>query len=146
MHCHFWRWVLREEHLKQQEDQKEVAALGSRADIEKALEQLEQRKRKYELMEEQVDLSDDGQVSTSDKESRALIQHHNVVEVSYNSQAAVDDWIFRWCWFSLTFDEMSIFGIMRPGQLVYKAPSFLVYIPVEKYTKIQLKSIPVVIA
>lgn len=29
-------------------------------------------------------------MSTSDKESRALIQHHNVVEVSYNSQTAVD--------------------------------------------------------
>jgi hypothetical protein len=37
-----------------------------------------------------VDLSDDGQVSTSDRESRALIQHHNVVEVSYNCQTAVD--------------------------------------------------------
>jgi hypothetical protein len=76
--------------LLEQEDQKEAAALGSRADIEKALEQLEQRKGKYEQMEEQVEQSDDGQVSTSDKDSRALIQHHNVVEVSYNSQAAVD--------------------------------------------------------
>ena len=77
--------------LLEGEDQKEVDDVsGSRADIAKALEQLEQRKLKYEQIEEQVDQSSDGQVSTSDAESRALIQHHNVVEVSYNCQAAVD--------------------------------------------------------
>lgn len=77
--------------LLEQEDQKEAHDVtGSRADIEKTLEQLEQRKRWYERMEEQVEQSSDGQVSTSDAESRALIQHHNVVEVSYNCQAAVD--------------------------------------------------------
>lgn len=35
-------------------------------------------------------VSDDGQVSTTDEESRALIQHRNIVEVSYNIQSAVD--------------------------------------------------------
>lgn len=64
--------------------------MSFRADIQQALKELEQRKLRYEQLEEQVDLSDDGQVSTSDPESRALIQHHNVVEVSYNCQTAVD--------------------------------------------------------
>ncbi|AHM59323.1 transposase IS1182 family protein [Flammeovirgaceae bacterium 311] len=78
--------------LLEQEDQKEAGDLrgGSRAEIEKILEQLEKRKLWYEQLEEQVEQSDDGQVSTSDKESRAMIQHHNVVEVSYNSQTATD--------------------------------------------------------
>ncbi|AHM59089.1 transposase IS1182 family protein [Flammeovirgaceae bacterium 311] len=77
--------------LLEEEDQKEAHDVkGSRADIEVALKHLEKRKLKYEQMEKEVAQSDDGQVSTSDKESRALIQHHNVVEVSYNSQAAVD--------------------------------------------------------
>jgi hypothetical protein len=37
-----------------------------------------------------VKASDDGQVSTTDAESRALIIHRNIVEVSYNTQTAVD--------------------------------------------------------
>jgi transposase len=76
----------------EEEDLKEAAGLScsSRAEIKTTLEQLEKRKLWYEQLEEQVDLSDDGQVSTSDPDSRALIQHHNVVEVSYNCQTAIE--------------------------------------------------------
>ncbi|EMR03923.1 IS1182 family transposase [Cesiribacter andamanensis] len=78
--------------LLEEEDQKEAAGLSSssRAEIEKGLEQLQKRKRWYEQLEEQVDLSCDGQVSTSDGDSRGLLLHHNVVEVGYNCQTAVD--------------------------------------------------------
>lgn len=58
--------------------------------MNQALEQLAARKLKYEALTQAVKASDDGQVSTTDAESRALILHRNIVEVSYNSQTAVD--------------------------------------------------------
>lgn len=60
-------------------------------DIQAKLEQLKERKFNYELIEKEIEKSDDGQVSTTDPESRALIINKNIVEVSYNVQAAVDD-------------------------------------------------------
>lgn len=60
-------------------------------DIQKKLNQLKERKINYQVIRKQTEQSDDGQVSTTDAESKALIINKNIVEVSYNTQTAVDD-------------------------------------------------------
>ncbi|MEK7743349.1 MAG: transposase, partial [Elusimicrobiota bacterium] len=61
-----------------------------RQDIKKKLKQLKERKLNYEAIQKQVEQSADGQVSVTDPESKALIINKNIVEVSYNTQTAVD--------------------------------------------------------
>lgn len=60
-------------------------------DIQKKLKQLKERKINYQEIRKQIERSDDGQVSATDPESKALIINKNIVEVSYNTQAATDD-------------------------------------------------------
>lgn len=60
-------------------------------DIKKKIRQLKERKIFYEEVKKKVQTSDDGQVSATDAQSRALIINKNIVEVSYNTQTAVDD-------------------------------------------------------
>ena len=59
--------------------------------IEQKIARLKQNKIKYELLEEQLKTSGEPQVSTTDCDARALLVQGQVVEVSYNIQAAVDD-------------------------------------------------------
>ena len=58
--------------------------------IQEKIERLKQNKIKYELLEEQLIESGEPQVSTTDADARALLVQGQVVEVSYNIQAAVD--------------------------------------------------------
>lgn len=58
--------------------------------IQQKIERLKQNKIKYELLEEQLKFSGEPQVSTTDADARALLVQGQVVEVSYNIQAAVD--------------------------------------------------------
>lgn len=58
--------------------------------IQKKIERLKQNKIKYELLEEELKNSGEPQISTTDADSRALLVQGQVVEVSYNIQAAVD--------------------------------------------------------
>ncbi len=58
--------------------------------VKQKLEQLEKRKINYEHLRELSDHSIDGQVSTTDTESKAMIHRTNVVAVSYNVQTAAD--------------------------------------------------------
>jgi len=58
--------------------------------IQEKIERLKQNKIKYELLEEQLKTSGEPQISTTDADSRALLVQGQVVEVSYNIQAAVD--------------------------------------------------------
>jgi transposase len=60
-------------------------------DIESKLEKLKTQKIKYDTLQEQLNQSNEPQVSTTDSDARALLIHGQVVEVSYNTQAAVDD-------------------------------------------------------
>jgi len=60
-------------------------------DIESKLEKLKTQRIKYDTLQEQLTQSNEPQISTSDKDARALLIHGQVVEVSYNTQAAVDD-------------------------------------------------------
>lgn len=60
------------------------------SDIQQKIARLKQNKLRYELLEEQLKTSGEPQVSTTDGDSRALLVQGQVVEVSYNIQAAVD--------------------------------------------------------
>jgi transposase len=59
--------------------------------IRQKIERLKQNKIKYELLEEQLKQSGEPQISTTDADARALLVQGQVVEVSYNIQAAVDN-------------------------------------------------------
>ncbi len=54
------------------------------------IEQLQARKIDYEILEKKLQESDEPQISTTDADARALLVQGQVVEVSYNIQAAVD--------------------------------------------------------
>lgn len=58
--------------------------------IQQKIARLKQNKIKYGLLEEQLKTSGEPQVSTTDADARALLVQGQVVEVSYNIQAAVD--------------------------------------------------------
>ncbi len=59
-------------------------------EVEAALQRLMGRKIKYDDLQQQLDNTEEKQISTSDSDSRALIINKNIVEVSYNTQSAVD--------------------------------------------------------
>ena len=59
-------------------------------EVEAALQRLVERKIKYDDLQQQLDNTEEKQISTTDTDSRALIINKNIVEVSYNTQAAVD--------------------------------------------------------
>ncbi len=54
------------------------------------LEQAVGRKEFYEDVQEQVDKADDGQVSLTDPDARAVVIKRNIVKVGYSIQATVD--------------------------------------------------------
>jgi len=59
--------------------------------IQQKITRLKQNKINYQLLQEQLQASGEPQVSTTDPDARALLVQGQVVEVSYNIQAAVDD-------------------------------------------------------
>jgi hypothetical protein len=59
-------------------------------EVEAALQRLTERKIKYDDLQQQLDSTEEKQISTTDADSRALIINKNIVEVSYNTQTAVD--------------------------------------------------------
>ena len=74
--------------LEQNDIQENPVAIKN---IQQKIERLKQNKIKYEILEEQLKQSGEPQVSTTDADARALLVQGQVVEVSYNIQAAVDD-------------------------------------------------------
>jgi transposase len=61
------------------------------ANINEKLIRLKTQKIKYETLTSQLEQSGEPQVSTTDADARALLVHGQVVEVSYNTQAAIDE-------------------------------------------------------
>jgi transposase len=59
--------------------------------IQAKIDRLKTNKINYELLEEKLKASGEPQISTTDADARALLVQGQVVEVSYNIQAAVDD-------------------------------------------------------
>lgn len=58
--------------------------------IQQNIERLKQNKIRYELLEEKLKASGEPQISTTDSDARALLVQGQVVEISFNVQAAVD--------------------------------------------------------
>ena len=58
--------------------------------IQQKMELLKQNKIRYELLEEKLKASGEPQISTTDSDARALLVQGQVVEISFNMQAAVD--------------------------------------------------------
>lgn len=59
--------------------------------IAEGLKKLKERAIKYDSLQQQLDNTDDKQISTTDADSRSIIIVKNIVEVAYNTQNAVDD-------------------------------------------------------
>ena len=59
--------------------------------VKEKLARLKENKIKYELLQDKLEQSGAPQISTTDEDARALLVQGQVVEVSYNMQAAVDD-------------------------------------------------------
>lgn len=58
--------------------------------VQQKIDRLKENKIKYEALQSQMDASGENQVSTTDSDARALLVQGQVVEVSYNVQAGVD--------------------------------------------------------
>lgn len=58
--------------------------------IQQKIDRLKQNKLRYELLEEKLKASGEPQISTTDSDARALLVQGQVVEISFNIQAAVD--------------------------------------------------------
>ena len=71
-----------------QNDEKENSMTITK--IQEKIERLKKNKLGYEVLEEKLKASGEPQISTTDEDSRALLVQGQVVEVSYNIQAAVD--------------------------------------------------------
>lgn len=71
-----------------QNDQNDSAVSISK--IQEKIERLKTNRIRYELLEEKLRKSGEPQISTTDEDARALLVQGQVVEVSYNIQAAVD--------------------------------------------------------
>lgn len=78
------------DRLDREEEQSEQVRIDKEK-VQQELKKLQQRKEKYQLLEQQLRQSGEDQISTTDPDSRALILHRNIVEVSYNTQTVVDD-------------------------------------------------------
>ena len=82
------------DQISSEEDPKTTETDNGRDQIKKALESLKKSKDKYSLLESQLKEAQtcgQTQISTTDADSRALPEHMNIVNVSYNIQTGVDD-------------------------------------------------------
>jgi transposase len=59
--------------------------------IQQGLEKLKERTIKYDTLQEQLNNTDDRQISSTDADSRSILITKSIVEVAYNVQNAVDD-------------------------------------------------------
>lgn len=59
--------------------------------ITEGLKKLQERSIKYDTLQQQLDATEDKQISTTDTDSRSILVTKAIVEVAYNVQNAVDD-------------------------------------------------------
>lgn len=59
--------------------------------IKEGLAKLKERTLKYDSIQQQLNNTDDKQISTTDTDSRSILITKTIVEVAYNTQNAVDD-------------------------------------------------------
>jgi transposase len=73
-----------------QDDSDDNGSSYRKEEVEAALQRLTERKIKYDDLQQQLDNTEEKQISTSDADSRAIIINKNIVEVAYSTQAGVD--------------------------------------------------------
>lgn len=78
------------EYLAQLDTNDQAESNDKTKGIQAKIERLKTHKIRYELLQEKIEQSGETQVSTTDEDARALLVQGQVVEVSYNMQAAVD--------------------------------------------------------
>jgi transposase len=59
--------------------------------IAEGLKKIKERSIKYDALQQQLDNTDDKQISTTDADSRSILVTKAIVEVAYNTQNVVDD-------------------------------------------------------
>ena len=79
-----------DEKLAQYEKQLSESDGDNHKLIESEIEKHEHRKQGYQEIQDQLDNTEENQVSTSDPESRQMITRNNITEVAYNVQTTVD--------------------------------------------------------
>lgn len=79
------------QYLKELDEADKNEQIEKISNIKEKLVRLKDQQLKYEILEVQLAQSNEPQISTTDRDARALLVHGQVVEVSYNTQAAVDD-------------------------------------------------------
>lgn len=79
------------EYLKQLETNDAEESNLNVTKVKEKLVRLKETKINYELLQDKLAQSGGPQISTTDEDARALLVQGQVVEVSYNMQAAVDD-------------------------------------------------------
>ncbi|MCX7611559.1 MAG: IS1182 family transposase [Ignavibacterium sp.] len=81
-----------EHYLKQLDHNDREEQQGEKiTEVKQKLERLKTQGIKYEALRDTLEASNEPQISTTDTDARALLVQGQVVEVSYNMQAAVDD-------------------------------------------------------
>jgi transposase len=83
-------------YLKQLDELDKEESKGVDFDIKKekiteGLQKLNERKIKYDALQQQLDATTDKQISTTDIDSRSILITKSIVEVAYNVQNVVDD-------------------------------------------------------
>ena len=78
-----------QEYLDQLEQNDSQENSTTITNIQQKIERLKQNKIKYELLEQELQANGEPQVSTTDRDARALLVQGQVVEVSYNIQASM---------------------------------------------------------
>jgi transposase len=72
-------------------DKQDKEENGNRKEnIQKTIQELKERRRKYEELEKQITTTGEEQISTTDAESRQLMIRGQITEVAYNVQTTVD--------------------------------------------------------
>jgi transposase len=78
------------EYLNELDDNDNNENIVNVTEVKQKIALLQKNKLKYELLKTELELTGETQVSTTDADARALLVQGQVVEVSYNQQAAVD--------------------------------------------------------
>ena len=60
-------------------------------EINKLIEELDNRKQKYASLEQELEETGEGEISTTDPDARLMAVNNNGIEVSYNVQTVVDE-------------------------------------------------------
>jgi transposase len=84
------RYLQELDELDQQESSSDDLIL-KKEKIAEGLKKLKERSIKYDTLQEQLNQTDDKQISTTDADSRSILIVKSIVEVAYNVQNVVDD-------------------------------------------------------